>query len=512
MPYRVHPEESPVDAFQVTLLAEQYKDHVLDDLFRRGYDCWQEDDGGRDDEGIVKAIEAFGDLALKDSFEHGDREDSIASDPASLVIMSTHACLVALDHDALNEGEPKKAQPYYDIRDFALEEMRDLIYRQSSNVPIKHIAERMYRKPPEPGRPFPGRVCEGIVNNPEWGEAEAYMKIPLVAASKETLALDAERDDRGRLVGEKTVKSHLRDNTVYVPIDDFFDRLTGRWEKAFDNLYRYIDETMPGKQRSWLLRQEDKITHRLDRYQRANRREQLWKNYDHDRYRVNVLIKAVEESRNDIAQLGEPLTAQTIDQALSNYDASETEEDAATSFRNPRSIAQFLSDQTHRNYIEKVEDRKLNKYILRPQDTGAKPVVINDLDDLFELPCFANIDERLQKKGPTRKELYSLVRLVAWLQEYRIDKSETELIEDLKDLLSRWPWYDEQTSDYQIRYELEKGEIDGRSPLPIGCNNDDMQMYCIGQDECPYSIYGSLELDPEVYDLLDEVQNSFDGW
>ena len=102
--------------------------------------------------------------------------------------------------------------------------------------------------------------------------------------------------------------------------------------------------------------------------------------------------------------------------------------------------------------------------------------VINDLDDLFELPCFANIDERLQKKGPTRKELYSLVRLVAWLQEYRIDKTETELIEDLKDLLSRWPWYDEQTSDYQIRYELEKGEIDGRSPLPIGCNNDDMQM------------------------------------
>jgi hypothetical protein len=73
----------------------------------------------------------------------------------------------------------------------------------------------------------------------------------------------------------------------------------------------------------------------------------------------------------------------------------------------------------------------------------------------------------------------------------------------VKQLLSKYPWYDEQTSDYQIRYELRQTNTEGDPYLPIGCNNPDMERYCIGYEECPYSIYGSLPFPDEMYDQID---------
>jgi len=39
----------------------------------------------------------------------------------------------------------------------------------------------------------------------------------------------------------------------------------------------------------------------------------------------------------------------------------------------------------------------------------------------------------------------------------------------------------------------------------MNCDNDDMQRYCIGQEQCPYSIWGSLPFPDEMYDQLDEA-------
>ncbi len=55
--------------------------------------------------------------------------------------------------------------------------------------------------------------------------------------------------------------------------------------------------------------------------------------------------------------------------------------------------------------------------------------------------------ERLQGKKPVRKDLFNLVRMAWWLPQYR-DASTEEFISDVKDLLSRWPWYDEETTEY----------------------------------------------------------------
>jgi hypothetical protein len=117
----------------------------------------------------------------------------------------------------------------------------------------------------------------------------------------------------------------------------------------------------------------------------------------------------------------------------------------------------------------------------------------------------ANMDERLKRESPVRKDLFNFVRMVAWLPQYRC-RSNGRIVQDIKSVFSRWPWYNEQTTDYQVRYELER-TIDGETPLPMSCSNDDLQRYCIGQERCPYSIYGSLPFPDEMYERLGEVDD-----
>jgi len=93
--------------------------------------------------------------------------------------------------------------------------------------------------------------------------------------------------------------------------------------------------------------------------------------------------------------------------------------------------------------------------------------------------------------------------MVMWLPQYQDSDLET-IVADLKDIFSRWPWYDEQVTDYQIRYEFSN-TIGGDTPLPMNCDNDDMQRYCIGKEQCPYSIWGSLPFPDEMYDRVDEA-------
>jgi len=92
--------------------------------------------------------------------------------------------------------------------------------------------------------------------------------------------------------------------------------------------------------------------------------------------------------------------------------------------------------------------------------------------------------------------------MVMWLPQYQ-DSSLDEIVADLKDVFSRWPWYDEQETEYQVRYEFSN-TIGGNTPLPMNCDNDDLQRYCIGQDQCPYSIWGSLPFPDEMYEQVDE--------
>jgi len=61
----------------------------------------------------------------------------------------------------------------------------------------------------------------------------------------------------------------------------------------------------------------------------------------------------------------------------------------------------------------------------------------------------ANMAERLHEKKPVRKDLYSFARMVMWLLQYQ--DSDPRRLSRTSRTSSRWPWYDEQVTDHQIR-------------------------------------------------------------
>jgi len=115
----------------------------------------------------------------------------------------------------------------------------------------------------------------------------------------------------------------------------------------------------------------------------------------------------------------------------------------------------------------------------------------------------------LENSGPVRKQLYNFVRMVYWLQGYHElpeQQREDEVVEDIRELFENtWDWYDRKTTEYQACYELRNGEINGNVPVPMGCDNKDMEHHCIGRRACPYSIYQSLPFPQDLYDYLDEL-------
>ncbi|MFB6187650.1 MAG: primase-associated protein [Halobacteriaceae archaeon] len=111
----------------------------------------------------------------------------------------------------------------------------------------------------------------------------------------------------------------------------------------------------------------------------------------------------------------------------------------------------------------------------------------------------SNLDESLQDKKPVRWELYSFVRYILELN--------TEItIDEIKEWFSRYPWYREDVTEYQARYEKTQTKKDGERPLPISCNNDNKnwEQHCIGKENCEYSLYRSVELKPDVYERVRE--------
>jgi hypothetical protein len=45
---------------------------------------------------------------------------------------------------------------------------------------------------------------------------------------------------------------------------------------------------------------------------------------------------------------------------------------------------------------------------------------------------------------------------------------------------------------------------DRQKNTPVNCDNTDIQRYCIGQDQCPYSIWGDLPFSDEMYEQVEK--------
>jgi hypothetical protein len=104
-----------------------------------------------------------------------------------------------------------------------------------------------------------------------------------------------------------------------------------------------------------------------------------------------------------------------------------------------------------------------------------------------------NIDEYLHEGKPTRWILYQVARILMSLEP------DFTLKEIAEDFFSRYPWYDRETTMYHLRYEKNR-RINGEVPKPIGCKNDNKKFdtFCIGMENCSYSIYSSLPMKDSV--------------
>jgi hypothetical protein len=265
---------------------------------------------------------------------------------------------------------------------------------------------------------------------------------------------------------------------------------------------------------AWVYNEVDIIERKLDDLFKHGDKEEIWVDWDPQQNLLRLVRNAASEA--DGLDPGEYNEASDYYKAVQKYDPSGFgEEQAKQDISSTRSLASKLAHLSNADGFESVDHNtysghRNSEYTIGHSSGNYKQLTVDSLEDIFELPCFHNMKEalKLENSGPVRKDLYNFVRMVYWLEGYHElpeERREDAVVSDIHDLFEKmWDWYDPDETEYQTRYEIRNGEINGDIPLPMHCHNDDMQRHCIGKRACPYSIYHSLPFPDEMYDRIDD--------
>lgn len=509
-PLMPDPRHTERDAYLVAATPTEYSNAKIVQLFARGYDRYIANDTP-DTETLLSDVERFGTAAFEQVRRERALNTSFVDKPATLVLLATVGTICVMEQPRFEDTPLRRIQPIRNIRELFANNLLSLVRESDDPTLYQEIAEVLYRKPPAEDGPHPGRVCTGVKPMPEFGddsddEEELYVEIPMVAASRACLARTTTEAGPAATSAENTgeIRTQVANNNLYISIDHFEATYQQYAETGFGQLQAVQEEELGGTERRWLAQNETAITERTDRALKGGHYEQVWTHWDSGERIVRLLRTAVQADPR--TQIGEFYTAKELYDALDAYNpADDGERTQLQRFSNHRSVAKTLANHdTHRS-VTIDRSGRVNTYRIGHSGSGARPIDVTELEDLFELPCMAAMDDRLQDENPVRKDLFNFVRMAMWLPQYR-EQSVEEITEDIHNLFSRWPWYDPEITDYQVRYEARRGERGigpkNTTPLPMGCDNDDMQRYCIGKEQCPYSIYGSLPFPDEMYDEL----------
>jgi hypothetical protein len=491
-------------AFRVAALPLEYGETRINQLFTRGYNRYVVD-GEDQPEDLLNDIERFGTAAFKQKVREEAAETPFVDEPGTLAVLATLSAICVTEHPKFESTPPRNIQVLYDIRELFVNNLASLIREHGDRSLQQDIAEVLYGKAPGEDGPHPGRVCTGIKELPECGDG-LYLEIPIAAASRDCLVRVGDQS-RSKSADGGEILTQVKDNNLYVPVGDFDAKYQDYAERAFNELLRVQEAGLSEDQVTWLRTNEAAISERIERFLNTGHHERIWRNWDRGERTVRVLRRALSAVSGDIAERGEFQTANELYQAIETYDPdSDWETSVLDSISSPSSLAKTLTDHQSHSGVTIDRDGRVNEYRIGRSGRGADQIQVEEVEDLFELPCMASMEERLHEKKPVRKDLYNFARMVMWLPQYR-DRNLDEIVEDLKDVFSRWPWYDEHETEYQVRYEFSN-TIKGNTPLPMNCDNDDMQRYCIGQDQCPYSIWGSLPFPDEMYEAVEDRDES----
>jgi len=499
---RSTPVEDERTAYRVATLPLEYGTTRINQLFTRGYNRYIVDGEDQPDD-LLNDLERLGTAAFKEDVRANAAEEPFVDEPGTLAVLATLSAICVKAHPKFEHAPPRKVQVLYDIRELYVNNLASLLREFGDGGLQQDIAEVLYAKGPGEDGPHPGRVCTGIKEMPEFGEG-LYLEIPMAAASRDCLVhADPEPGETGELL------TRIKDNCLYVPVGDFDTKYREYARRAFKKLLRVQEENLSEDQLTWLSTNESAITERIDRFIETGHHERIWRDWNPGERTIRVLRDAIRDAPDEVVLLGEFHSAKVLFEAVKAYDPeADWKQDVCNRISSPRSLGNLLASQRDHRNLTIRQHGNTNHYRIQESSRGIQPLDVETIEDLFEPPCMANMAERLHEKKPVRKDLYNFARMVMWLPQYQDSDLET-IVTDLKDVFSRWPWYDEQVTDYQIRYEFSN-TIGGDTPLPMNCDNDDMQRYCIGQEQCPYSIWGSLPFPDEMYDQLDEVGSTGD--
>ncbi|MFC6764633.1 primase-associated protein [Natrinema soli] len=511
----IDPRETDRDAYLAAAIPTNYTDNEIIQLFARGYDRYVVDNTP-DRETLLSDIERFGTAAFKSSQRNRPLEYPFVDEPATLVLLATLSTICVSEQPRFEDTPPRQNQVLHNIRELFATNLLALVHEYDDPTLYQEMAEVLYAKGPSQDGPHPGRVCTDVKPMPEFDEEETadteydlYVEIPMAAASRKCLARASTEATSVDETGE--IRTQVKNNHLYVPLDHLHDTYRSYAKRCFGRLQAVQEDELGEPQRKWLREHETAITERTDYALEIGQYEKVWKNWDQGEQIVRLLQNAVRASPQ--TQIDEFHTAQELSDALEGYEPeNESERTQLTQLSTPRSVGNSLADHSSHRSVTVDRGDRVNTYRIGHSGGGSRPLEITELEDLFELPCLAALDERLQEEKPVRKDLFNLVRMVMWLPQYR-EKPVDTITDELKDLFSRWPWFDPEISAYQIKYEARRGDrgigSEGNTPLPMNCNNDDMQRYCIGKEQCPYSIYGSLPFPDDMYDQLEQTDDFF---
>lgn len=489
----VDPENELVDAWLVALLPQKYSQDEQIGLFDRGYNAFRDEQGKTDSNKFINAVEKFTLHAFKNPSSEETQTDPIHTDPGILAMAATLGAVSVKNHPEYLELTDNYYAPDMKLLGYIKELWVDHVFWLLSNHDqrvgfLQEIAEIAYeRKKEDKLGPAPGRVCTGIKRLPQFDNT-LYVEISLEHYNR----FCEVRNDAGEII------TKFVDGKAYVPGFDLDTKIRQMAERAFDIHIANQERELPNEQVAWIVNNTTEIQKKITQDIDGKRFDKL---FTEDNYpkKLGVIVGALRTYEYDEIDFGEWLTAEEIYEAIEDYYPHLTERAIVDNINSPLAVSKILSNQEDHHDVEIDREDRVNKFKILDSKQSFIDVEIDSPEDILELPCMENIDEYLMEQKPTRWILYSVARILMSLEnEFTID----ELVE----FYSRYPWFSEEVTRYQLNYERKSRMADGRPPNPIGCQNDNTNFgtFCIGLENCSYSIYGSLPMKDEVMDRLGE--------
>jgi hypothetical protein len=421
-----------------------------------------------------------------------DPHDAI-NDPGRMALLMALGSTLVQHHDII-QNDPRKPVIQKHIQYYYLDLVFTAATYEEHQTEIRTaLGEVVYSRDDEDDYgPPAGRVIEGLTSFPG---ADCVYKVPLTHANRMCEArVGNDRDGQLRVL--------IKGPYLHIPYDDvhlkYKEEFTGRNSVSW-KLEQVISLSMSDDKKDEYLDSLTGITDRIEGLLNTGNDHMIFKERRYPA-KIEAILKSVEGVDKDIAQLGTPLTAEQISNAVRDYVTwTDTEwiKNISDGINSPRKVANTLSQNKGLNHISIVpRSGQPDLYELEYKMGNFKQIDVTGIESLLEFPCMQNLHESLLDQKPVRWELYSFVRYL-----FEIDALDIG-VEEIKEWFNQYNWYDEDVTEYQVSYEEEQRMASGDRPLPISCNNDNRSWaeHCIGKENCEYSLYRSVDLKPDVYD------------